>query len=394
MSLSLLVTDGTQRAALAVVRSLGRAGHRVVVAAERLPALAAASRYAAEAYRVPDPLTHAEAFAERIAELATRTSARMVLPITDAALTALLPHRESLGALLPVPGREIVARAANKEVVLGTARALGIAVPEQVVLDGPAAAAHPGLSALGFPLVLKPHRSVAGDGADRVKLGVRYAASRVELVAILGAWPAAAFPVLAQRRIVGPGTGVFMLLWEGQLLATFCHRRLREKPPSGGVSVRAESVPPDPALVAQAERLLRALDWQGVAMVEFKHGADGIPRLMEVNGRFWGSLQLAVDAGVDFPRLLVEAASERNPAPVTRWRAGVVRRWTWGEVDHLLARLRRSPEALSLPPGEPAAWRVALDLFAAPFLGVRGEVCRLADPGPGLRETLDWFRGR
>ena len=82
--------------------------------------------------------------------------------------------------------------------------------------------------------------------------------------------------------------------------AVFAHRRLREKPPSGGVSVYRESVAPDPSLVARAAALLAGLGWRGVAMVEMKTDArTGTPYLMEVNGRFWGSLQLAVDAGVD-----------------------------------------------------------------------------------------------
>jgi predicted ATP-grasp superfamily ATP-dependent carboligase len=61
--------------------------------------------------------------------------------------------------------------------------------------------------------------------------------------------------------------------------------------------------------------LLGQFDWQGVAMVEFKVEANtGTPYLLEVNGRFWGSLQLAIDAGVDFPALLVDAATGKPPA--------------------------------------------------------------------------------
>src|SRR5690606_30931719 len=81
--------------------------------------------------------------------------------------------------------------------------------------------------------------------------------------------------------------------------------------------------------------------------------ASGRPYLMEVNGRFWGSLQLAVDAGVDFPRLLVDAATGRQPSPVHEYRFGVRSRWWWGDVDHLLARLLKSGEELALPPGSP-----------------------------------------
>jgi predicted ATP-grasp superfamily ATP-dependent carboligase len=84
----------------------------------------------------------------------------------------------------------------------------------------------------------------------------------------------------------------------GRLRAAFAHRRLREKPPSGGVSVLSESIALDPQVLEQAERILEALKWHGVAMVEFKRDArDGVAKL-GINGRFWGSLQLSVDAGV------------------------------------------------------------------------------------------------
>ena len=85
-------------------------------------------------------------------------------------------------------------------------------------------------------------------------------------------------------------------------VAFFAHKRLRERPPWGGVSVLSESAEPDPRLKALARQLLDDACWHGVAMVEFKVAPDGTPYLMEINTRFWGSLQLAIDAGVDFPR--------------------------------------------------------------------------------------------
>jgi hypothetical protein len=161
--------------------------------------------------------------------------------------------------------------------------------------------------------------------------------------------------------------------------------------------VRAESVPLDPRLAEQAERLLRRFHWRGVAMVEFKQDqASGRTCLMEVNGRLWGSLQLAIHAGVDFPRLLVDAALNRAPAPVEAYRVGMRARWWWGEVDHVLARARRSASALALPAGQPVPSPLALavDVLRAPLSGVRGDVFQWRDPKPALRETLDWLRGR
>jgi carbamoylphosphate synthase large subunit len=58
----------------------------------------------------------------------------------------------------------------------------------------------------------------------------------------------------------------------------------------------------------QGLALLKALKWHGVAMVEFRLRPDGTPVFLEVNGRFWTSLALAVHAGADFPVLLAKLA--------------------------------------------------------------------------------------
>lgn len=165
-------------------------------------------------------------------------------------------------------------------------------------------------------------------------------------------------PVLLQQRIEGPGTGIFVLLAGGDVLAQFAHRRLREKPPSGGVSVSRESIVADQALVDRSVALLRSLEFNGVAMVEYKSDVrTGQAYLMEVNGRFWGSLRLAVDAGVNFPVLLVAWALRNPMIPVTIYRARVRSRWWWWDVDQLLIRLRRSDDANDLPPGAPTRWQ-------------------------------------
>jgi predicted ATP-grasp superfamily ATP-dependent carboligase len=241
--------------------------------------------------------------------------------------------------------------------------------------------------------VVKPSRSVGEADGLRQKLGVRHAEDAARLREVIAALPQAAFPVLVQERIVGPGQGIFVLRWQARTIARFAHVRLREKPPSGGVSVLAESVPGDPELVQAAEALLAALDWEGVAMVEFKRDAStDRPYLMEINGRFWGSLQLAIDAGVDFPRLLVEATLGGVPRESLTWRSGLRSRWFWGDLDHLLIRLIRSGKVLDLPPGSPSRSGALLRFLGWRPWRERDAVFRLNDPMPFLRESAGWIR--
>jgi len=391
----ILVTDGEQRAALACVRSLGAAGHKVIVASPRTRSIAGASRFAQAHIRVPDPLADPDGFLTAVTEIVHGSGVQVLLPMTEQSLLPVLGARERFpDVVIPFARLDQFERISNKELVTAAARNLGIAIPEQHTLQKPGDDGGMDASRIRYPVVVKPARSVVSAEGERIKVGVSYAADAQEFSERLREYPSAAYPLLIQQRIIGPGIGVFLLVWEATTIAVSGHRRIRESPPSGGVSVYREAVAPAPTLVAQSRALLDQFGWQGVAMVEYKiDAATGTPYLMEINGRFWGSLQLAIDAGVDFPNLLVQSAlGIRQQAP-TDFRDGLRSRWEWGDVNHLLARIRRSPEELALPPGSTSRGRAVLD-FLSWRRGDRLEVWRARDPGPFVRETLDWFRGR
>jgi predicted ATP-grasp superfamily ATP-dependent carboligase len=391
---TVVITDAEQRAALALVRSLGRAGYRCVVVGAAPRALAAASRYAAREVIAPDPLREPESYAEVVSRIVHEEEAAVLLPVTEAAMLALLPTRPSISpTIIPWPDLVSFRRICDKQLLLSTASEIGVAVPAQHVVWSAAEALAIADDALRFPLVLKPARSIAEHNDARYKLTVMHARDSEELRSRVRALPAAAFPLLLQERIVGPGTGIFLLLWD-ELIATFAHRRLREKPPAGGISVYSESIAVDPDLLACSVRLLERFAWRGVAMVEYKRDAKtGKPYLMEVNGRFWGSLQLAITAGVDFPRLLVECALGKRVDTAPPYAVGIRNRWWWGEVDHLLTRMRRSPAELALAGDVPSVGRAAIDFLISPLRRAdRDEVFRISDPYPFLRETASWLR--
>ena len=202
------------------------------------------------------------------------------------------------------------------------------------------------------------------------------------------------YPSMIQEKIIGPGTGLFTLYDKDRHLALFSHRRLREKPPSGGVSVLSESVPLDEEMVEAADRLLSAVGWTGVAMVEFKRDhRDGKAKLMEINGRFWGSLQLAIACGVDFPGLFLDYHQGKRPAETIRdYRVGHRLKWFLGTLDHLLIRLKHNRAALNLPPDAPS--RIGA---LAEFLKIWGgdssfDVFDQNDIGPFLFEARSYVR--
>lgn len=384
MSHTVLVTDGEQRSALAVTRSLGAAGFHVIVGHTDPRAIAAASRYAARRVLLPSAEAEPEAWSEAVMSAVREMDIRAVVPVTEPSLLAALPS--GLGdAVIAGPTYAAFEAIRDKESLLERAAGLGIATPSQHVMASPGEPPD-----LPYPLVVKPARSVFEEDGQRVKTGVQYARDAGHLRRLLADVPAAAYPVLLQEYIPGAGIGVFGLRWDGRRLATFAHRRLREKPPSGGVSVCSVSVDAPPELVASSWRLLESYDWRGPAMVEYKQAADGRAVLMEVNGRFWGSLQLALHAGVDFPALLVRAALGLPVTPVEDYRTGVRNHWEWGEVDAALIRWRKPDPVTGRREG---LLRALADLVWVLPVRDRAEVFRLSDPLPFWRETLAWWKG-
>jgi predicted ATP-grasp superfamily ATP-dependent carboligase len=134
---------------------------------------------------------------------------------------------------------------------------------------------------------------------------------------------------IIQEYIQGEGYGFFALLDYGKPKAIFMHKRRREYPITGGASTSAESIY-DEKLKETGLKLLKALNWHGVAMVEFKKDEKaGDFVLMEINPKFWGSLDLAIASDMDFPYLAVKMALGEDFEPVMKYKVGVKFRWPW-----------------------------------------------------------------
>lgn len=388
-----LVTDADNRAALAVTRSLGRAGHYVAVAHHRHPSLASSSRFCRHRLVVPDPLTNPDDFVGGIARAVADLALQAVIPVSEITTNTLAKAIEAgkLSTRICTPSHTQLELAADKQRTLELGRRLGVPVPQTIVVDNPNQAFDE--PKFPYPVVVKPARSRVWSGGKWHSNSVSYAHSSAHLRTIIGSLAQPQFPVLIQERIEGPGIGIFACYDNGRLLALFSHKRIREKPPSGGVSVLRESIPVNPVAGAHTRALLEALKWHGVAMVEFKQDyRDGELKLMEINGRLWGSLQLAIDAGVDFPALMAGLLSGAAVQPVSSYRTGVQTRWLWGDIDAMLALLLKSRRTLNLPPNHPGKWPT-LAQFLLPWKpGLHYEVLSLTDPVPWLHETRRWFQ--
>lgn len=351
---SVLILDGNTRSALAATRSLGMKGVHVVVADEAKRSLAGASRYCSESFTYPSPASNLEGFLATVKTECSRRGIGVILPMTELSTSTVLRHREEFESLrVPFGEHRAFEALNNKWRLLKLAQQLNLSIPKtQFVRE--ISSLDELCKGLKFPVVLKPYRSMISSHGRWIATSVHYARSLQELKEI-----AAGYEYFSQHRfmiqeyISGQAEGVFVLCDHGKPIVFFAHRRLRERPPTGGVSVLSESIEPNPEAQKMARAILETVEWHGVAMVEFKVSAEGTPYLMEVNGRFWGSLQLAIDAGVDFPWLLYQMAIGKNLGNVKPYITGVKCRWLLGDFVSLWKVLMNSgPRPRPLPFGK------------------------------------------
>ncbi len=384
---NILVLDANQRSALAAVRSLGKIrGHIVHVADSSNEALAGVSRYCHQYHQYPSPVNQLDEFISWLIAFISHHQIHFLLPMTEISSRTVLTIRERLdGCALPFANLDTVLALSDKWRLIQLAGSIGIRCPVTRYFAN--AAELSGALPEQFPIVVKPCLSRILHEGEWISTGVHIAENLDDLIRLTQKFAyLQSHPFLLQEYIPGHGAGIFALYRFGVPITFFAHRRIRERPPSGGVSVLSESIATPPELVQIARKLLDHTQWHGVAMVEFRISPDGTPYLMEINTRFWGSLQLAIDSGVDFPRLLLQATlSDIAPANSPPYKTGQRLRWLLGDVDNLYLTFRRSSGFKS------KLLAIARFLTPHPFI-TRHEINRWDDLRPALFELKNYFR--
>ena len=329
---------------LAVVRELGEHGIEVHGIARNARGIGLYSRWLRRGYLRPAAPSDLLALLDRIAResgapFLMTVSMGDALAMRAAADAGELPRLRVLG-----PGRDKLELVNDKAEICRISAGLGIPVPatwepELADLDRPLP------EGLTYPCILKwrdPETvaaPLAAHGLPFLKTEYAYdplgLARALERTRAIGQFP------LVQSYCPGQGLGQMFLMRGDEALLRFQHRRLHEWPPEGGTSTMCESVGLEqhPELMAKSEELLRHIGWQGPAMVEYRHdAATGQAALMEINGRFWGSLPLASQAGARFGLGTYYALGLERPLPPTpSYRVGRQCRYMIPETRRLLA---------------------------------------------------------
>ena len=323
----ILVLGDDERSCLATIRSLGRKGVEVHLAGAEDGCPALQSRYVTKAYSLPPFIPGESAWCAAVAAILDGCRFDLVVPCSDPFILALREHASVLSPrarlyLLPDAVFRVVQ---DKWETALIASSLGIPVASGTVVTESRQAAEL-MERHGFPMILKP--VVSCDAAQPMRIRhVQTAYSEGDLHRLLGDMLADG-TVIAQSFCAGRGVGVEFLAKEGRILYAFQHERVHEPLRGGGSSYR-RSVPLDPVHYGQTEQLIAALGYTGVGMAEFRVD-DATKRgiLLEINGRMWGSLPLAVAAGADFPWFLVQMLLDGRTDFAPGYRKGLyARNW-------------------------------------------------------------------
>jgi predicted ATP-grasp superfamily ATP-dependent carboligase len=394
-----LVLDGHLRQALAVVRSLGRAGATVGSAVCRhreKRGLSLRSRWCALGAIVPNFSDGDGDYVAAVLELIDRYGVKFVLPSSDGSIAALRTRRDDVErrTRLVLAPEQALRLALDKTSTLRLADELGIGIPRTIVIKE-ALDLRAALDEVGYPAVIKPIRSWVRNGTGTgSRLSCRAVKSRADAERILEQFHRAGGSAIVQEWLPGRRDAVSLFYVGGTVRARFAQTSYRESPLLGGSSVLCESIPALQDIVEPAERLVRTIGLECCSMVEFRRDSRGRPRLMEVNARLGGSMALAVAAGVDFPRLVQAWALGQNLPERHDYRVGVRRRWLRGEVEYLKHVFRRDsvvdlpsrPRAVATFCGDFLFRPSGFDVFAASDL--RPFLLELEDLAPRLKRWL------
>ena len=259
--------------------------------------------------RHPDPWKEHALYREWVRSWVGSRPNEFLFPVNEAAIQAAnsVRRRGADRARFILPDSKSLEVTLSKFEAMQRARRIGLEIPrtsfirpggsDSVLQEVPVDST--------FPLILKWDNSESPDGLRYEKGALKIVESHGDLRACLAELAPLNCGVIAQEIVPGHGVGAFFLRHKGRIVLRFAHRRLHEVPWTGGVSAYCESS--DDAEVLEAgERLLEELDYEGVAMVEFRKEPGRPPVLLEINGRLWGSVGLALAAGADFPLAMVE----------------------------------------------------------------------------------------
>lgn len=344
-----LVTDASKRETLAIVRSLSKKGIAVTVGEDRKLCCSFFSKYIKNKIIYPNPAENPFSFIKSIYELVKRSKYDAIFPVDDQTTILFSKYKDKLSKYtkVPVADYETIMKGRDKAKTIKIAMENGIPCPKTYFVDDIEEIRK---DEIEFPVVIKPRES---SGAR----GIAYVNSLEELMREYKKVKKRYGTPLIQEYIPHNGghySVCALFNQDSEPRAIFVYKELRQYPITGGPATFSVSVEKTDVL-KYAIKLLKAMKWYGVAHLDFLiDSRDKKPKLLEVNPRFWSSLELAILSGVDFPYLLYKMALDDDVETVTKYETGIKLRFLVGDILWLLGtknKLKALPEFLKFMDG-------------------------------------------
>ena len=274
-----------------------------------------------------------EAFTSAVAEVVANNGYGVVFGAGEAEVLALSIRRNEIQAVVPYGDHDSIVVAMDKVGLDELARSVGFSTPERA---DPALISDDGPYAVKARLHARPEIAGLPPRIDtNVVRGCHHVRERVRQIQALGAepyvqrfydGPLLAYTAVVDRdhRVVGDCMQIATHIW----------------PPLAGASCRSSTIGIDDDIALRAEALFTSLGWFGLAELQFVVAPSSDPMLIDFNGRFYGSLKLAVAAGVNLPAMWA-AVAVGLPVERQSARAGVRYQWLEGDLRRALIERRR-----------------------------------------------------
>ncbi len=307
-----LITDGLNKNSLAILRSIGNKYEIGVTSPyPKILTICFYSKYCKRKHSIKADVNNIDNYAKELLNIIKKYNYDIILPVGLQSYLAASKYKKDFlnYTHTMVPDYENMLIACYKNKSIDYANKLKIPVPETKIINS-----HDDLQDINrFPVVIK--------SSDDAGAFVKYCNNRKELLENFRYLKKISkTPIFVQEYIKGFGCGFYGIYNHGKLITYFMHKRIKEFPITGGPSAVAESYFDD-KLFNYGKKLCDNLKWNGPIMVEFKYDIkQNDYKLIEINPKLWGSLDLTIAAGINVPDILVNLSLNKKIKIMDRYK--------------------------------------------------------------------------
>jgi len=381
-----LIIGVSTQIGLEIIRSLGRKNIPIYAAGPGREQIGFYSKYPKKRFILP--FSPEEIFISKLLEiLKNNPEIKYLITISERNITVLNKYRDELEkhVRLLFPSQEVIDYVLDRRKTVEVAQKLGIPVPQTVFIhcfeDVERA------RALTYPVITKPAaRDFRHPLQPKLDFRVKYFSSYPELKTHIETFKGTDWFPMVQSCCNGEEVGFAVIMARGKPMVCFQYLNYHLSPVKGGVPVLRGSIPVTPELRAYSIELLKAINWEGVAEIDYiRDHRDGQFKLLEINGRFWGGTPLPSRAGLPFPYLLYRALVKEEDFYTEEYKLGVKCCLLGGETTRLLEILKTPSNYFGISKWQ--SIKEYLSFFFDP--SVKFDIQTLDDPLPGIMDV--WF---